>query len=87
MVLWVSGSVAAFFVCWSFGHLARPLRKPLGVGAIILVIAPVLYFYELLRPQPFDLYVRRDKVDLEFAGSEYAEEVRNLNSKSGATIS
>lgn len=77
--------VALIAIMPALQYLDRPFRKPAAVVLVLVALSPTILM-ELFRPPAFDLFVRRDTVDYEFADAGYAQAFHALNEDAGATI-
>lgn len=63
----------------------RVLRKPIALGILLVVLAPV-FLYQILYPPAFDTTVSNEFVDYEFGDAADAHEFHALNEDQGADL-
>jgi hypothetical protein len=75
-------TIVIVLMWWLIPHFKgwAPLTRKLAVGGLALLGLSPYIFAEILWPRIFDTTARGEKVDYEFASSDYAEEFEALNS-------
>ena len=75
-------TVAVLFMTFLWPHVddfvARPVRKWVAMGMILICLAPH-FLWELLFPPAIDITAYKNSVDYEFKSCEFAHDLAELN--------
>ena len=81
----LSLTVAALFMVFVWPHMdewvARPIRKWVAIGMILVCLAPY-FLWETIYPPAIDITAYKNSVDYEFRDAGYASEFAELNEES-----